>query len=257
MSAQLHITLVQTEIHWENTAANLAMLDEKLLPIIETDIIVLPEMFTTGFSMNTSLAETMSGNTFCWMKKIAAQKKCVVIGSVMITENNKFYNRAIWVRYDGTFDYYDKRHLFSLSDEPKHYTAGNKIVVTEVKGWKLLLQICFDLRFPVWSRNTHNYDAIIYVANWPQKRKLAWKTLLQARAIENQSYVVGLNRVGYDGNNIYHSGDSVVITAEGNYLYEKSDIENVFTITINRESLMETRHNFPFLQEKDFFEIKP
>ena len=257
MNEQLHITLVQTEIHWQNIAANLAMLDAKLSTIVATDLIVLPEMFSTGFSMNIALAEAMDGSTIQWMQRIATQKNCVVTGSLMIEADDKFYNRLIWMRPDGTLDYYDKRHLFSLSDEPKHYTAGNKLLVTVWKGWKILPLICFDLRFPVWSRNTHNYDAIIYVANWPQKRSLAWKTLLQARAIENQSYVIGLNRVGNDGNGVYHSGDSAVINPEGTYLYQKSDLEDIATIIIDHNSLKATRRKFPFLDEKDIFEIKP
>jgi predicted amidohydrolase len=175
----------------------------------------------------------------------------------MIAEKGKFFNRLIWMRPDGSFDYYDKRHLFSLSDEPKHYTAGSSLLITEVKGWKFLPLICFDLRFPVWSRNIHDYDAIIYVANWPQKRIHAWKTLLQARAIENQCYVIGLNRVGNDGNDIYHTGDSGIINAEGSYLYQKSDSEDIATIIMDHNSLKETRKKFPFLAEKDFFEIKP
>jgi predicted amidohydrolase len=257
MRAQLNITLVQTEIIWEDIAANLTMLDAKLAAVSETDLIVLPEMFSTGFSMNTSLAETMNGSAIQWMKKIAQEKSCVVTGSLMIEEENKFYNRLIWMRPDGSLENYDKRHLFSLSEEPKHYTAGNKLLVTELKGWKFLPLICFDLRFPVWSRNVHNYDAIIYVANWPQKRSLAWKTLLQARAIENQCYVIGLNRVGNDGNGIYHSGDSAIINAEGSYLYHKSDWEDISTITLDKSAMTTTRRKFPFLDEKDFFEIKP
>jgi len=257
MSEQIHITLVQTEIHWENTAANLAMLESKLSSITVTDIIVLPEMFSTGFSMNTSLAEAMNGSAIQWMQKTSAERNCVVTGSLMIEEKGKFYNRLIWMRPDGSFDYYDKRHLFSLSDEPEYYTAGSRLLLTEWKGWKFLPLICFDLRFPVWSRNIHDYDAIIYVANWPQKRRLAWNTLLQARAIENQSYVIGLNRIGNDDNSIYHSGDSSIINAEGSYLYHKSESEEITTITIDRNSLNETRKKFPFLVEKDLFEIKP
>jgi len=257
MKEQINITLVQTDIHWENIAANLATLETKLSAVGDTDIIVLPEMFTTGFSMNTSLAETMNGSAVEWMRKVAAEKNCVVTGSLMIEDEGKFFNRLIWMRPEGTLDCYDKRHLFSLSDEPKHYTAGSSLLITEVKGWKILPLICFDLRFPVWSRNIHDYDAIIYVANWPQKRSLAWNTLLQARAIENQSYIIGLNRVGNDGNGVYHSGDSAVINAEGIYLYHKSESEEINTITIDRNSLNETRKKFPFLAEKDFFEIKP
>ncbi|HAN64891.1 MAG TPA: nitrilase family protein, partial [Chitinophagaceae bacterium] len=213
----LSISIIQTNLHWENKAANLLMLEEKINGIEEpTEIVVLPEMFSTGFSMRpASFAETMQGPTVDWMKRISRDKRIILTGSLIIEEDGRYFNRLIWMMPNGSMGYYDKRHLFGFAGEDQHYHAGNKRLIASVKGWKLNLQICYDLRFPVWSRQQMTetadgfepeYDVLIYVANWPQRRNHAWKTLLCARAIENHCYVVGVNRVGVDGNDIPHSG---------------------------------------------------
>jgi predicted amidohydrolase len=255
----LTFTLIQTQLHWENKAANLAMLEQKINSIKEkTEVIILPEMFSTGFSMKPEqFAETMDGTTVAWMKKIASSKKIILTGSVMIEENKKYYNRLFWVLPNGEIGIYDKRHLFAFGNEDAHYTAGNKRLIASVKGWKINLQICYDLRFPVWARQQSpaEYDVLIYVANWPERRNHAWKTLLQARAIENQSYVIGVNRVGNDGNEIYHSGDSMVVDALGKILYHKENDEDIFTITLEKDHLEETRNKFPFGKDADDFFI--
>ncbi len=255
----LTITLIQANLFWEDKVANLQMLTEKINKITEpTELVILPEMFSTGFSMQPEkLAENMEGDTIAWMRNIAATKKIILTGSLIIKEENKYYNRLIWMLPTGQYWHYDKRHLFAFANEHQHYTAGNKRLIAQVKGWKINLQVCYDLRFPVWARqaNAEEYDILLYVANWPERRSHAWKTLLTARAIENQSYVIAVNRVGNDGNNIYHSGNSLVIDALGNELYHKADAEDVFTITLQKENLQETRNKFPFLKDADGFKI--
>lgn len=278
----LTITTVQTKLHWEDKAANLQMLQEKIFSISEkTEIIVLPEMFSTGFSMKPgTLAEKMEGNTVNWMKKIAAEKKIILTGSIIIKESapspleraggEVYFNRLIWMLPNGQYGVYDKRHRFAFAGEDDHYTAGTKRLIASVKGWKINLQVCYDLRFPVWARQTSpsnslskgegelmtpEYDVLIYVANWPERRNTAWKTLLQARAIENQCYVVGVNRVGNDGNAIYHSGDSMVIDPSGEILYHKKDEEDIFTITLSKDHLQSIREKFPFWRDGDDFTI--
>lgn len=259
--SSLHISLIQTRLFWEDKAANLSMLEEKINSITQkTEIVVLPEMFSTGFSMNPSaLAENMDGTTVQWMKKIAAEKKIVLTGSVIIQEDGQFYNRLLWVLPNGTIGHYDKRHRFAFAGEDQHYSNGNKRLIAQVKGWKINLQICYDLRFPVWARQQSNeepeYDILFYVANWPERRNHAWKTLLTARAIENQSYVIGVNRVGEDGNGIYHSGNSMVIDPLGEVLYHKEHEEDIFTITLEKSTLTEVRTKFPFWKDADDFLI--
>ncbi len=270
--SQLNITTIQTNLVWENKIANLQMLQEKINAIEErTEIVILPEMFSTGFSMQPQLfAETMEGDTVDWMRSVAADQKIILTGSLIIKEENKFYNRLIWMLPNGDFGFYDKRHLFAFAGEDQHYSAGNKRLIASVKGWKINLQICYDLRFPVWSRQTHTaahpqigieektapeYDVLIYVANWPERRSHAWKTLLCARAIENQCFVVGVNRVGTDGNKIYHSGNSLIIDPLGEVLYHKSDDEDVFSITLQKEWLDEVRAKFPFWKDGDNFTV--
>jgi omega-amidase len=274
----LSITGIQANLYWEDKAANLAMFEEKILSIKEqTEIVVLPEMFSTGFSMKPEkLAEDMTGETISWMKKIAAEKKIILVGSVIIRETGQtgtvrplFYNRLVWMMPNGQFGYYDKRHLFAYADEDQHYSPGSKRLITSVKGWKINLLVCYDLRFPVWSRLTPNplsvsgegagekpeYDVIIYVANWPEKRSHAWRTLLQARAIENQCYVVGVNRVGEDGNKIKHRGDSMIVDPLGEVLYSAKDNEEVFTGTSDKLHLDAVRKRFPFWKDADEFKI--
>lgn len=259
--SSLHISFIQTHLFWEDKIANLSMLEEKIHSITEkTEIVVLPEMFSTGFSMNPSaLAETMDGPTVNWMKKIAANKKIILTGSIIIQENDQYYNRLLWVLPNGTIGHYDKRHRFAFAGEDQHYSRGNKRLIAQVKGWKIHLQICYDLRFPVWARqqSTHEpeYDLLLYVANWPERRNHAWKTLLTARAIENQSYVIGVNRVGEDGNGIYHSGNSMVIDPLGEVLYHKEHDEDIYTIQLEKDTLTAIRTKFPFWKDADDFLI--
>jgi omega-amidase len=255
----LTFTLIQTNLFWENKAANLAMLEEKILSIKDkTQVVVLPEMFSTGFSMQPNLfAETMQGETVNWMKKIAAKKRVILTGSLMIEEDGNYFNRLIWMLPNGQIGHYDKRHCFAYANEDKHYKAGNKKMIAQVNGWKINLQVCYDLRFPVWARQQKDdlFDAIIYVANWPTRRSYAWKSLLVARAIENQCYVIAVNRVGNDGNNIEHCGDSMVINPLGEILYHKQGDEDIFTITLDKTMLEEIRNKFPFWKDADEFKL--
>jgi predicted amidohydrolase len=257
----LSVTLIQTALYWEDKNRNLAMLEDKIMGIDEkTNLVILPEMFSTGFSMRpTVLAETMDGQTIEWMKKISNAKKIIVTGSIIIEDNGHYFNRLIWMLPNGNYGFYDKRHLFAYAGEDQHYTAGNKRLITSVNGWKINLQICYDLRFPVWARQQSNespeYDLIIYVANWPERRNHAWKTLLTARAIENQSYVIGVNRVGEDGNQINHSGDSMLIDPLGNILFSKQQEEVIHSFVLTKDSLNQTRNKFPFWKDADQFNI--
>lgn len=262
MSA-LTFTLIQTSLYWEDKEANLQMLEEKILSIQEkTQVVVLPEMFSTGFSMKPEkLAEPMDGKTVNWMKRVAAEKKVILTGSVIIEEEGNYYNRSIWMLPNGEYGYYNKRHLFAFANEDQHYTGGTERFVASANGFKINLLVCYDLRFPVWARQQFDeekafeYDVLLYVANWPERRSTAWKTLLQARAIENQCYVIGVNRVGDDGNGISHSGDSMVISPLGEILYHKAHDEDIFTITLKKEDLDEVRQKFQFWRDADSFQI--
>ena len=254
----LTITLIQSALHWESTDANLAMFEEKIWQIgRQTDIIILPEMFTTGFSMNAkALAEPMNFKTCRWLKQQAAQTKAVVTGSVIIRDADKYYNRLFWAEPDGYISYYDKRHLFRMAGEDMVYSAGEKKLIKEVKGWKVFPLVCYDLRFPVWSRNVNNeYDLLLYVANWPAARSGAWKILLQGRAVENLCYVAGVNRVGEDGNKHYYSGDSSIINYKGEVLFTLADQQTVHTQTISYTELQAFRHKFPANLDADGFTI--
>ncbi|HET9433164.1 MAG TPA: nitrilase family protein [Chitinophagaceae bacterium] len=269
----LTITGIQTLLNWENPAANRSMFEDKIKSIKEkTEIIILPETFGTGFSMKPKdLAETMEGETIKWMKRIASEKKSIITGSVIIKENENYFNRLIWMLPNGQHGIYDKRHLFAYAGENAEFTSGTKRLIASVKGWKINLLVCYDLRFPVWARQASppnplskgeralapEYDVLIYIANWPERRNHAWKTLLQARAIENQCYVVGVNRVGNDGNNIYHSGDSMVVDPMGEILFTKAHEENIFTATLQKEKLDEVRAKLPFWKDGDNFMIQP
>lgn len=256
----LRLSLIQTSLYWEDKGANLDLLAQKILGIeVPTEIIVLPEMFTTGFSMQPEkFAEKMDGPTVDWMRRLSAEKRAIITGSIIIEEKEQYFNRLIWMLPNGQMGYYDKRHLFAFAGEEQHYTAGNKRLIASVKGWKINLQICYDLRFPVWARQSINseYDVLLYVANWPEKRSHAWKTLLTSRAIENQCFTVGLNRVGVDGNNIAHSGDSMIVGPLGEVLYHCAYEEDIFHITLQKEELEKTRTQFPFWKDADFFHIQ-
>ncbi|MET6998906.1 amidohydrolase [Chitinophaga defluvii] len=262
--SDLKVTLIQSQLHWENIAANIGMFDEKINGISEhTEVVFLPEMFSTGFSMRPEkLAETMEGSAVQWMKQKAAEKKIIITGSLIIKENGQYLNRLVWMLPNGTMGTYDKRHLFGYAGEHEQYQAGDKRLIAQVKGWKICLNICYDLRFPVWARNSiaadtnaPAYDVLVYVANWPERRNTAWKALLQARAIENQCYVIGVNRVGNDGNDIYHSGETSLIDPMGEIIYQQSHNEDIFTYTLDRNRLEEVRKNIPFLKDADKFQI--
>lgn len=254
----LKITTFQAYLFWESIEKNLHNLGLKLSSIREkTNLIILPEMFNTGFSMNPEkFAEEMDGRTMKWMLEQAKQFDCVITGSLMIRENEKYFNRLVWMRPNGSYEYYDKRHLFGLGEEDKHYSAGSKKLFVELNGWKIYPVICYDLRFPVWLRNTDDpYDMMIVIANWPEKRSLHWRTLIPARAIENQAFVVGVNRVGHDGNEIYHSGDSMCIDPAGKVIYYKPNDEDLYTFSISKDEITQARAAFPFLKDADSFKL--
>lgn len=227
----------------------------------KTEIVILPEMFNTGFSMKPEVfAEKMDGETVSWMKRISSDRKIILTGSVMIEENGKYFNRLIWMLPNGECGVYDKRHLFAYAYENEHYSAGNKKLIASVKGWKINLQVCYDLRFPVWARQPagdlgNQYDLFINVANWPEKRIGAWKTLLRARAIENQCFVVGVNRLGEDEEKIFYNGGSTIIDPLGEIIYEKNNEEDIFTYTLEKERIDEARTRFPFWKDADDFII--
>lgn len=249
--------LIQSPLVWENAQANRNYFSEKINAITESvDLIVLPEMFTTGFSMTPEpLAETMDGETILWLKSVAKDKNAAITGSIIIAEKDKYYNRLLFVFPSGEIQSYDKRHLFTLSGEDKTYTSGKDKLVVDYKGWKICALICYDLRFPVFSRNTENYDLLIYVANWPKPRVNAWDVLLRARAIENMSCVIGVNRIGEDNNGYEYVGHSQVIDALGNYISEPTENESVVIATLNKETTDELRRKLSFLDDRDNFKV--
>ncbi len=256
----LKITVFQAYLFWENIDKNLQNIELKLAEGLreKTDLIVLPEMFNSGFSMNVEkLAETMDGKTIQWIKKIAKKYNCVVSGSFIVIENGNYYNRMIWMQPNSKHQYYDKHHLFGLGQEDKNFTAGTQSLIVDLKGWKIRLAICYDLRFPVWLRNREDpsYDLLLVVASWPDQRSSHWRALIPARAIENLSYVIAVNRVGHDGNQIYHSGHSMCIDPLGNTIYYKPEDEDLYTFTINYLAVEKARRQFPFLRDADNFEI--
>jgi omega-amidase len=269
MPKNLRITIVQSSLLWEDPAKNLQNFNKQLKKIQrnETDLVVLPEMFTTGFSMQPEgLAEEPGGPTMQWMQEVARALNCAVCGSLMIREKNKFFNRFIWMTPTGVFQSYDKRHLFRMGGEDKVYQVGRESIVIDYKGWVICPQVCYDLRFPVWSRNRmvrkgknvhFDYDILLYVANWPVARKYAWQHLLIARAIENQCYVAGVNRIGVDGNNLNYAGDSVILNPFGEKISKtKTGMKSVETITISKTELDAFRKKFPVFFDADKFEIK-
>ena len=248
--------MLQSSLVWENPKLNQQRLQEKIIESADADLIVLPEMFTTGFTMNPkNIAETMQGETVLWMKHLAKSKSTALTGSLVIEENGKYYNRLLFVFPSGDIKHYDKRHLFTLAGEDKIFTPGNEKLIVDYKGWKICLLVCYDLRFPVFSRNTEDYDVLIYVANWPESRIFAWDSLLKARAIENMSYVIGVNRVGEDANENRYNGHSQVIDCLGNYIIAPSEEENVFSAELDKKALLETRQKFGFLNDRDSFTV--
>ena len=249
----MKIAIIQTLLFWENPIANRKHFEQKIYSILENiDIIVLPEMFTSGFTMHPELvAETMSGETIELLKQLAEAKNCAITGSLVITENNLFYNRMVFVFPDGKIEYYDKKHLFTLAGEDKKYKAGNQKKIVEFRNFKICLQICYDLRFPTFARNKEDYDILIYVANWPKTRINAWNILLKARALENMCYAVGVNRIGADNNNLEYVGHSQVVDYLGNNLIEPQKEEGVFITNLNKLEMLETRNKLGFLKDRD------
>lgn len=254
----IKITIFQAYLFWENAEKNLQNLRLRLSSLKEkTDLILLPEMFNTGFTMNVEkCAERMDGLTMRWMYDTAIAFDCVVAGTLIIEEEGRYYNRFVWMSPDGSYVHYDKRHLFAMGGEDKLFTAGNSRVVTKVKGWKICPMTCYDLRFPVWSRNQEEgYDLLVYTASWPDKRSAHWRALIPARAIENQAFVIGVNRVGHDGNEVYYSGGSMCISPLGDVVYYKPEDEDLYTFTLNPKDLENTRDRFPFLRDRDQFSL--
>lgn len=250
----LTVTLVQTEVLWEDIAANLALLDGKMESVPETtDIIVLPEMFATGFTMNVrDMAQAMDGTAVSWLVAMARRKRTHIAGSLIIRENEKYFNRLVWATPEGTILTYDKKHLFRMAGEHKIYSPGKSHLTVEVNGWKLRTFICYDLRFPVWCRNIGNqYDVAVFIANWPAKRANHWKLLLPARAVENQSYVIGVNRVGKDGNGHAYSGDSCVIAPTGETLFHQADVPCLHTEVLRYDRVREFRESFAAWRDAD------
>jgi omega-amidase len=253
----MKISIIQTALAWEDAATNRANFTQQINSIAETNLVVLPEMFASGFSMNPSgVAETMDGATVTWMRQTAVEKNCAITGSLVIKEDGKYYNRLLFVLPNGEIKTYNKRHLFSYAGEEKFYTAGDEKLIIDYKGFRICPLVCYDLRFPVFARNTEDYDVLLYVANWPRARILAWDTLLRARAIENMSYTIGVNRIGLDGNQHAYTGHSQIIDALGNYIVEPFEQENVITIKLDKQALIDTRKKFAFLNDRDSFKIE-
>lgn len=267
MLENLKVTIIQTALHWHNRTANLNHFEKLIARIKEpTNLIVLPEMFTSGFTMNTNLAaDKPNGEILLWMKSMAIKMNAVITGSAVIEEDGKFYNRLLWVNPEGGVVHYNKRHLFRMANENEHFEEGKSRLITNIDQWRICPLVCYDLRFPVWSRNinwssnfkqTHQYEVLIYVANWPERRSYAWKSLLVARAIENQCYVIGVNRIGLDGNDINYTGDSVVISPLGEVMSKtQPDEEAVETLALNLNDLQNYRNAFPAINDADQFEL--
>ena len=261
--SKLKITLIQTDLYWEDVDANLAMLEEKIAQIANTDLIVLPEMFNTGFSMNVDkLAEPLNFKTFRWMNQMARLKNAAICGSYIVNEKTNFYNRLYFVKPSGTFDFYDKRHLFRMGDEHRTYTEGKRKMIGDYKGFKILPLICYDLRFPVWSKNRVvsstgdlEYDVLIYVANWPAPRTDVWDALLKARALENQCFVLGVNRTGSDEMGIDYNGHSALYDYKGTLQNDLSNLPDIYSLEINLDDLTKFRKRFPAYLDWDKFDI--
>jgi predicted amidohydrolase len=253
----LIISGLQFDIAWEKKDQNICKIEELFESIpFGTDIVVLPEMFTTGFSMNASmLAETMEGDTIQWMKSTAKKKKAVITGSLIIEENRNFRNRLLWVTPGGEISYYDKRHTFGMAGETRYYKNGDEPKIFSYKSWKVFVSICYDLRFPVWMKNKNDYHLILNVANWPDTRSAHWNSFLTARAIENQSYLIAVNRIGTDSEGRNYSGDSSIVDYDGNVLTKSGNTESVINARLSKEKLMEYRNTFPFLKDQDNYII--
>jgi omega-amidase len=259
MAKNLVVSLIQSSLHWEDVGKNLQMFTEKFQneELNGSDLIILPEMFNTGFTMKSELfAESMDGKTVSWMREMAAQKNAVVAGSLIIKSEGKNYNRLVWMLPDGVVHFYDKRHLFRMAGENEHFSPGKERVIFNIKGWRICPLICYDLRFPIWSRNSNNFDLLFYVANWPERRSHAWRSLLVARAIENLCYVAAVNRVGTDGKEVLFSGDSAIIDFRGEYLATTiPHVEEVLKMELSLDDLLSFRASFPAHLDADDYEI--
>lgn len=259
LQKKLKVAVCQFDLIWENRAANRAVIDDWLQKADkDTDVIFLPEMFSTGFSMDVEkLAEPMDGETIQWMKTRCNEHQLALCGSLIICENDRFFNRLVFVEPSGEIHFYNKRHLFTMGNEESHFQQGTERLIVNYKGWRICPMICYDLRFPVWSRNHNDYEILVYSANWPHARTEVWNTLLKARAIENQSFVIGANRVGVDGNDISYSGNSQLIGAKGMLLASVEDhLEGLVTAEFSYSKLMQFRSEFPVLNDADRFEFK-
>jgi len=253
----MKIALIQTSLIWENPMENRSHLAQKITGFMEdVDLIVLPEMFSSGFTMNPrAVAEKMDGETVAWLQHLAKAKDCAITGSLVIEENESYYNRLVFVYPTGEVKSYDKRHLFTLSGEHQHYTAGVEKLIVEWRGFKICPLVCYDLRFPVFSRNTEDYELIVYVANWPKPRINAWDILLKARAVENLCYTIRVNRVGMDDNNQEYVGHSQVVDYLGNHIIMPRENEGVFIVELDKNAMLETRKKLPFLDDQDKFTV--
>lgn len=254
----MKIALIQSPLSWENPIVNRNYFEAKMNSIDEViDLIVLPEMFTSGFTMHPEkVAESMQGETILWMQALAKARNCAITGSMIIKENNCFYNRLLFVFPSGEIQKYDKRHLFTLAGEEKTFASGEEKLIVQYKGWKICPLICYDLRFPVFARNVEEYDVLLYVANWPKARINAWDILLQARAVENMCYTIGVNRIGFDDNNHEYDGHSQVVDYLGNYLIAPQNTEGIFITELDKSKLLETRKHLGFLDDRDDFILK-
>jgi omega-amidase len=255
--ANLRVSLVQTDLIWEDPAANCAQLEEKLADLVgNTEVIILPEMFATGFSMSAIGAEIGKGPALQWMQLQAQRTHALIIGSLKVKQQNSLYNRLYAVQPDGTYHVYDKRHLFRMGGEHEFYQSGDQQVIVSYLGWKIALFICYDLRFPVWSRNVaQSYDVAVYVANWPAPRATAWRTLLQARAIENLAYVIGVNRIGLDANALAYAGDSLLVDYKGEAMLDLGSQDQTLTSELSSADLAEFRTKFPAHLDADSFNL--
>lgn len=257
--SHLRVSLIQSPLYWENPSLNRQMFAWKIRDLSgEADLIVLPEMFTSGFTMNPAkVAESPDGPTAEWLLELSHETGAAIAGSAVIREGEHYFNRLLWAEPDGRLRHYDKRHLFTLAGEDQHYRAGESHLLLEWKGWTICPLVCYDLRFPVWSRNTGDYDLLLYVANWPETRRRHWRHLLLARAIENQACVLGVNRVGRDENGHLYSGDSAIIDHQGQTLVQASHAETTLSATLDLEALRQYRQRLPFLQDRDAFQLNP
>lgn len=255
---ELRVTLIQTDLEWQQAEHNRKLLEPQVTSLAGvTDLIVLPEMFTSAFAMNGAIAEEHPGPTLAWMQQMAAKTGAALAGSVASLENGQRYNRLLFVKPDASYSRYDKKHLFRMLGEDKRYAAGSEKIIVEWQGWRILPLVCYDLRFPVWSRYTQAepYDLLIYVANWPAARNQHWRTLLQARAIENLAFVAGVNRIGRDGNNLDYAGHSAIVDPLGNEIVQAGAVAGVYTATLSPAVITEWREKFPAWMDADAFTL--